>query len=127
MAKQKRILVVDDEPDVQEMIRAALEGAGYQVITANNGLEGVDKARNEKPDGIVLDIMMPEMDGFAACKELKHDKTTGAIPILILTGLGEKMSSTRYARSMGLGLEADDFLEKPVEPSELVERLEEIL
>ena len=127
MAKQKRILAVDDEPDVQEMIKVALEEAGYEVITANNGRECVDKARNEDPDGIVLDIMMPEMDGFAACKELKHDQETNAIPILILTGLGEKLSSTRYARNMGLDLEAEDFLEKPVDPKELVKRLEEIL
>ena len=126
MAKPKRILVVDDEPDVQEMIKATLEGAGYQVITADNGREAVDKARNEKPDGVVLDIMMPEMDGFAACKELKHNRETNTIPILILTGLGEKLSSTRYARNMGLGLEAEDFLEKPVEPKELVKRCEEI-
>ncbi len=122
-----KILVVDDEPDVQEMIKMALEGAGYEVIVANNGQECVDKARNEKPDGIVLDIMMPEMDGFTACKELKHDPKTEKIPILILTGLGEKLSSTRYARNMGLSLEAEDFLEKPVEPNELVKRLEEIL
>lgn len=126
MAKQKLILVVDDEPDVQEMIKVAIEGAGYRVITANNGRECVDKARKEKPDGIVLDIMMPEMDGFAACKELKRDPVTSKIPILILTGLGEKLSSTRYARSMGLSLEAEDFLEKPVEPKELVKRLGEI-
>ncbi|MBW2149222.1 MAG: response regulator [Deltaproteobacteria bacterium] len=122
-----KILVVDDEPDVQEMIKVALEGAGYEVIVADNGREGVDKARKEKPEGIVLDIMMPEMDGFTACKELKNDPDTENIPILILTGLGEKISSTRYARNMGLSLEADDFLEKPVEPDEMVKRLKEIL
>ena len=127
MAEQKLILVVDDEPDVQEMIKAALESAGFRVVTANNGREGLEEARKKKPNGIVLDIMMPEMDGFAACRELKKDPATSDIPVLILTGIGEKMSSTRYARNMGLGLEAEDFLEKPVDPKELAKRLKEII
>lgn len=122
-----KILVVDDEPDFREMIAIALEGAGYEVVSAGNGRECLVKAREQRPDGIILDIMMPEMDGFKACKELKNNPDTERIPILILTGLGEKLSSTRYARNMGLSLEAEDFLEKPIEPDELIKRLEEIL
>jgi len=122
-----RILVVDDEPDMVEMIKAALESASHQVIAAFNGKEGIEKARKEKPDAIVLDIMMPEKDGFAACKELKGDPACKDIPILILTGVGEHFANTRYAKSMGMELEAEDYIDKPIDPKLLVARLAKLL
>jgi two-component system alkaline phosphatase synthesis response regulator PhoP len=122
-----RILVVDDEPDMVEMIKAALEGASHKVIAAFNGKEGIEKARKEKPDAIVLDIMMPEKDGFAACKELKGDPACKDIPILILTGVGEHFANTRYAKSMGMELEAEDYIDKPIDPKLLVARLAKLL
>ncbi len=79
-----KILVVDDEPDMVEMIKAALESAHHQVLAAYNGQEGIDKAKKERPDAIILDIMMPVKDGFAACKEIKEDPLLKQIPILVL-------------------------------------------
>lgn len=122
-----KILVVDDEPDVVEMIRAALESASYQVVAAYNGKEGIEKAKKEKPDAIILDIMMPEKDGFVACKELKGDPICKDIPILILTAVGEHFADTRYAKSMGLDLEAEDYIDKPIDPKMLLARLAKLL
>ena len=122
-----KILVVDDEPDVVEMIKAALESASHQVVAAFNGKEGIAKAKKEKPDAIVMDIMMPEKDGFAACKELKGDPTCKDIPILILTAVGEHFANTRYAKSMGMELEAEDYIDKPIDPQLLVTRLAKLL
>jgi len=103
---KKKILVVDDEPDMVEMLKLILESASYEVIAAYDGQEGVEKARAERPDAIILDLMMPRKDGFQACKELKGEPATAGIPVLVLTAISEKLSHTRYAKSMGLELEA---------------------
>jgi two-component system alkaline phosphatase synthesis response regulator PhoP len=123
----KKILVVDDEPDIVEMIKVALESASYQVITAFNGNECLEKVKKEKPDAIVLDIMMPEKDGFVTCKELKADPETQEIPVLILTAVGEHFANSRYAKSMGLELEAEDYIDKPVNPPLLLARLAKLI
>jgi two-component system alkaline phosphatase synthesis response regulator PhoP len=122
-----KILVVDDEPDVVEMIKVALESAKHQVIVAYNGQEGVEKARAQKPDAIILDIMMPVKDGFVACKELKDDPSCQNIPILVLTGVSEHFAHTRYAKSMGLDLDAEDYIDKPIDPKTLLARLDRLL
>ncbi len=126
MEERKKVLVIDDEPDMVEMISMALDRE-FEVISAYNGKEGISKALNEKPDAIVLDIMMPEKDGFTACRELKTDSRTASIPILILTGVGEYFGSTKYARSSGLEIEAEDFLAKPVDPQELLRRVKALI
>jgi two-component system, OmpR family, alkaline phosphatase synthesis response regulator PhoP len=123
----KKILVVDDEPDIVEMIKMALESASYRVLTAFNGNECLEKAKKEKPDAIVLDIMMPEKDGFVTCKELKGDPQTQEIPVLILTAVGEHFANSRYAKSMGLELEAEDYIDKPVNPPVLLGRLAKLI
>jgi len=122
-----KILVVDDEPDMVEMIKTALEGASHKVITAFNGQEGLNKARKEKPDAIVLDIMMPVKDGFVACKEIKDDPALKNIPVLILTGVSEHFANTRFAKSMGLDLDAEDYIDKPIDPKLLLVRLNKLL
>jgi len=122
-----KILVVDDEPDMVDMIKAALESASHRVVTAYNGQEGIEKARKEKPDAIILDIMMPVKDGFVACKELKTDPLCKDIPILILTAVSEHFANTRYAKSMGLDLDAEDYIDKPIDPKVLLTRLEKLL
>jgi two-component system alkaline phosphatase synthesis response regulator PhoP len=122
-----KILVVDDEPDVVEMIKVALEGASHQVVVAYNGQEGVDKARSQKPDAIIMDIMMPVKDGFVACKELKGDPSCRDIPILVLTGVSEHFAHTRYAKSMGLELDAEDYIDKPIDPKALLARLDRLV
>jgi two-component system alkaline phosphatase synthesis response regulator PhoP len=122
-----KILVVDDEPDMVEMIKAALEGAAHQVIAAHDGQEGIEKAKSEKPDAIILDIMMPVKDGFAACKELKETPACKDIPVLILTAVSEHFSDSRYAKSMGLELDAEDYIDKPIDPKVLLTRLDKLL
>jgi two-component system, OmpR family, alkaline phosphatase synthesis response regulator PhoP len=122
-----KILVVDDEPDMVEMIKAALESASHRVVAAYNGQEGVEKARKEKPDAIILDIMMPVKDGFVACKELKEDPQCKNIPVLILTAVSEHFANTRYAKSMGLDLDAEDYIDKPIEPKLLLARVNKLL
>lgn len=126
MEGRKKVLVIDDEPDMVEMISMALDRE-FEVITAYNGKEGIIKAQNEKPEAIVLDIMMPEKDGFTACRELKADSRTAAIPVLILTGVGEYFGRSKYSRSSGLEIEAEDFLAKPVDPQELLRRVKALI
>jgi len=122
-----KILVVDDEPDMVEMIKAALESVAHQVIAAYNGQEGVTKAQKEKPDAIIMDIMMPVKDGFVATKELKEDPRCKGIPILVLTAVSEHFANTHYAKSMGLELDAEDYIDKPVDPQVLLARLDKLL
>jgi len=122
-----KILVVDDEPDVVDMVRMMLENASYEVVSAYDGKEGIEKAKQEKPDAIVLDLMMPGMDGFEACKEMKNDPDLKDIPVLVLTAISRHFSDTKYARSLGLGLVSDDYIDKPVDPNVLLNRIAGLL
>ncbi len=122
-----KILIVDDDPDLVEAVTMILESKDYDVIAAYGGIEGLEKAKTEKPDLIVLDVMMPDKDGYAVCKELKDDPQYREIPILLLTAVVSKISTTRYTQQMGLETEADDYIDKPVEPAELVKRIEVLL
>ena len=109
------------------MLTAILESASYRVLAAYDGREGVKRAKSETPDAVILDLMMPEMDGFAACREMKDDAETRGIPILVLTGIGEQLSHSRYAKEMGFGLESEDYIEKPIDSAVLLERLADLL
>jgi two-component system alkaline phosphatase synthesis response regulator PhoP len=122
-----KILIVDDDPDLVEAVTMILESKDYDVIAAYGGIEGLEKAKTEEPDLIVLDVMMPDKDGYAVCKELKADPKYSNIPILLLTAVVSKISTTRYTQQMGLETEADDYIDKPVEPAELVRRIEVLL
>lgn len=122
-----KILIVDDDPDLVEAVTMILESKDYDVIVAYGGNEGLEKAKAEGPDLIVLDVMMPDKDGYAVCKELKADPKYREIPILLLTAVVSKISTTRYTQQMGLETEADDYIDKPVEPAELVRRIEVLL
>ena len=124
---RKKILVVDDDPDLVEATSIILKTMKYDVSAAYGGVEGLEKARNEKPDLIVLDVMMPDKDGYTVCKELKADPELSGIPVLLLTAVVSHISTTRYTRQMGMETEADDFIDKPVEPQVLVERIEALL
>jgi two-component system alkaline phosphatase synthesis response regulator PhoP len=126
MEGRRKVLVIDDEPDLVEMIRMALESQ-FEVVTAYNGKEGLEKARSDKPDAIVLDIMMPVKDGFTTCQELKGDSETSSIPVLILTGVEEHFGRSKYTKASGMEIEAEDFISKPVDPNELVRRVNALL
>lgn len=122
-----KILVVDDDPDLVESVTMMLESKGYEVIQAYGGLEGLEKAKKETPDLIVLDVMMPDKDGFMVCSELKGDPQYSDIPILLLTAVASKISSTSYTARMGMETEADDYVDKPVETGEIAKRVEALL
>lgn len=123
----KKILVVDDDPDLVDATSIILKSKNYDVSVAYDGVEGLEKARNEKPDLIVLDVMMPQKDGYTLCKELKADPDLSRIPVLLLTAVVANIFTTRFTQQMGMETEADDFIDKPVEPQVLVERIEALL
>lgn len=123
----KRILIIDDDPDLVEAISMILKSKHYEVIVAYGGVEGLEKTKTEKPDLIVLDVMMPDKDGYTVCKELKADPVLCEIPVLLLTAVVSHISTTRFSHQMGMETEADDYLDKPVEPVELVKRVEALL
>ena len=123
----KKILLVDDDPDLLNAVRMILEAKNYEVAAAYGGVEGLQKARTENPDLIVLDVMMPDKDGYAVCKELKSDPQLSRTPVLLLTAVVSHISTTRFTQQMGLETEADDYIDKPVEPEVLVKRIETLL
>ncbi len=122
-----KILIVDDDPDLVEAVSMILESKGYDVAAAYGGVEGIEMAKVEEPDLIVLDVMMPDKDGYAVAKELKTDENLKQIPILLLTAVVSHITSTKYTPQMGLETEAEDYMDKPVEPEELVNRIEALL
>jgi two-component system phosphate regulon response regulator PhoB len=117
-----KILVVDDEPEAVELLEFNLKQAGYVVSTAGDGAEALKRARSQTPDMIVLDVMLPEMDGFEICKSLRLDSSTAKIPIIMLTAKAAEID-----RVLGLELGADDYLTKPFSPRELLLRIKKIL
>ena len=123
----KKVLVVDDDTKTVDLVKLYLNRDGYRVVTAYEGEEALRLAREAHPDLIVLDIMMPDKDGYVVCKELKADPKYRSIPILLLTAVVSRLSTTRYTQLMGMETEADDYVDKPVEPAELVRRIEVLL
>ena len=117
-----KILVVDDEPDAVEMIEVNLKANGYDVISAASGDEALAKARAALPNLILLDIMLPEVDGLEVCKILRRDPSTSAIPIIMLTAKAAEID-----RVLGLELGADDYVTKPFSPRELILRVKRLL
>ncbi|MDZ4719415.1 MAG: response regulator [Roseiflexaceae bacterium] len=113
-----RILVVDDDPAIVEVLRRFLNHEGYTVVTANNGIEAIERVHEDQPDLILLDVTMPKMDGFMACRRLKEDERTALIPITMLTGLDDQDYRTR-----GIEAGADDFLTKPFDQTTLRARI----
>jgi CheY-like chemotaxis protein len=123
---QKKILIIDDDPDFVEATKIVLESR-YKVLTAYNGDEGLELVRSEEPDLIILDIIMPGEDGFRVCERLKADPKLSKIPVIILTSLSERWSEVTLAVTEGLKLEAEDYIDKPVEPEELLRSVEKRL
>jgi len=126
---QGKILVIDDDPDILDALTMILEAEGYEVVTACDGIEGLANLRAEKPDLIILDLLMPKMDGFAVCKELQDPRWSKYrdIPILILTSVREEASRRRYELETGLQLDVADYVEKPISPDIMLERVEKLI
>ena len=115
----KKILIVDDESQIVEICRDYLKAAGYETVAASNGLQGVSLSRREKPDLIVLDLMLPEMDGLDVCREIRRESN---VPIIMLTARVDETD-----KLIGLELGADDYITKPFSPRELVARIRVVL
>lgn len=116
VTNMNKILLVDDEKDIITLVSSRLKTAGYEVVTAVDGFEALAKAKSEKPDLIILDLMLPKMDGYQVCRLLKFDSTTAQIPIIMFT-----------ARAEGEKAGADAYLTKPFEPETLLAKIKELL
>jgi len=118
----KRILIVDDEEGIIKLVKMYLEHHQYEVIAANDGQEGLDKAKDEKPDLIVLDLMLPKMDGYKVCGLLKRDTRYAKIPIILFTAKAQEKDA-----KLGEEVGADAYITKPFEPEVLLSKIEELI
>ncbi|MFC1708662.1 response regulator transcription factor [Candidatus Omnitrophota bacterium] len=118
----KKILLVDDEGQLVEMVKMRLEANGYRVVTAGDGQEGLDKARQENPDLIILDLMLPKMDGYKVCRMLKFDEKYKSIPIVLFSARAQEED-----KQLGIQVGADAYIAKPFEPEALMEKIEELI
>ena len=127
MSEKKRILVVDDEPDFCSIVQGQLEKEGFAVELAYDGVQGLEKVQANPPDAIVLDVMMPEMDGYEMCNKLKSDEKYVDIPIILLTAVASHVTSTRYSHRDGMSTEADDYIAKPASAEEIADSIKRLL
>jgi len=121
MAKKKKILVVDDEPNIRLLVKNML-GNRYDVVEAGDGNEAVTKAQEEKPDVVLLDILMPGKDGFTTCNQLKANKATKDIPVVMVTALQHKLDE-----KLALSLKADGYMRKPFTSEDLLNTIRSVL
>jgi CheY-like chemotaxis protein len=123
----KKILLVDDDYDFLVATKQMVESSGYTTETAENAEEGLEKARKGKPDLIVLDVMMPGMDGWEVCEVLKNTPETRDIPVIMLTAVASNVRQTAYTHQSGKQTDADDYIPKPVDIPDLIARIERLL
>ncbi|MFZ1059161.1 MAG: response regulator [Candidatus Rokuibacteriota bacterium] len=117
-----QVLVVEDEPDIRDLIVLHLEREGFRARTAQNGADALKQIRTAPPDLVVLDLMLPELDGLEVCRRLRRDPSTASVPVIMLTAKGDEAD-----RVVGLELGADDYVTKPFSPKELVARVRAVL
>ena len=125
MANDKLILVVDDDPDLVEAISMKLESKNYRVAKAYDGIEAWDKVQEERPDLIILDVMMPRKNGYELCDELKKNTEYEDITIVLLTAVGSAVTSTRYTHQDGMSTLADDYIAKPIHLDKLMAMIDD--
>ena len=118
----KKILIVEDEKDILQLVKLYLEKEGFRTVSAMNGMEGLRQVKAEQPDLIILDLMLPEMDGLEVCKRIRLNQDTALLPILMLTAKAEESDTV-----IGLELGADDYVTKPFSPKALVARVKALL
>jgi DNA-binding response OmpR family regulator len=120
MSDEIFVLVVDDDPDLVEAISMKLESKNYRVAKAYDGIEAWDKIQEERPDLIILDVMMPRKNGYELCDELKNNLEFQDIIIVLLTAVGSAVTSTRYTHQDGMSTLADDYIAKPIDLDKLI-------
>jgi len=130
MSNLIKILTIDDDVNLQKVLKKLLESKSYQVIPALDGDEGLQKVVEEKPDLIILDVIMPGKNGFDVCRELKTDPryySFSRIPVLMLTVYPDDREKARLSMREGMMMEAEDYMHKPIDPEELLRRVEQLL
>ena len=123
----KKILVVDDETGFTDALSDVFTARGYAVTAAHDGEEALEKMRGDRPDLVILDIMMPRKDGYVLCAELKANDETRDIPVVLLTAVGEAVPTTTYTHADGMSTEADDYIPKPIDTDGLWEVVSALL
>ena len=119
---EHKVLIIEDDPATSRLVEYSLRHAGYQVIRAANGLEGIRMARSEAPDLVILDVMLPGLDGYEICHRLKGDAATARLPILMFSAKAQEID-----RNTGLKVGADEYLTKPAAPADIVGRVQKLL
>jgi len=127
MSKEAYILIVDDDPDILEGITTILETQPYRLATARDGIKCMEMIRNEKPDLLILDLLMPRMDGWGVIREMRSEPQFGDIPIMILSTVIEDASRRRYELETGMAMNVQAYIQKPAKPTELIQRVEKLL
>lgn len=127
MEKHPYILIVDDDPDILEGIITILETQPYRLATARDGKKCMEMIRQETPDLLILDLLMPRMDGWGVIRELRSEPQYTRMPIMVLTTVIEDASRRRYELETGMAMEVQDYLQKPARPVDLLQRVEKML
>ena len=127
MSDQKLILVVDDDPDLVESVSMKLEHEGFRVAKAYDGVEAMDRIKEERPALVILDVMMPRKNGYELCDELKRSDEYKGIAVLLLTAVADAVTSTNFTHMDGKNTLADDYIPKPIKLSKLMELVKENL
>lgn len=120
MSDSKLVLVVDDDPDLVEAISMKLESKDYQVAKAYDGIEAWDRIQEQRPDLIILDVMMPRKNGYELCDEIKNNPEYQDITVILLTAVGSAVTSTKYSHQDGMSTLADDYIAKPIDLDKLM-------
>lgn len=125
----KKILLADDDPDVVEVVSMLLEEEGYEIVTAKDGAEALEKIERENPDLVILDLLMPRVDGFAVFNRLREPayERWSRMPVIVLTSVREEVANRRYELETGRRMEYAAYLEKPADPDELLETVSRLL
>jgi CheY-like chemotaxis protein len=127
MSDKELILVVDDDPDLVDMVATKLEANNYRIAKAYDGVQALEKIRQEKPVMVILDVMMPNKDGYATCEEIKKDPNLKDIAVVLLTGVVDNLPTTSYTHHEGRTTPADDFIPKPIDLDKLMDIVQENL
>ena len=127
MDKKPYILIVDDDPDILEGITMILESQPYRLATARDGVRCMEMIHEERPDLLILDLLMPRMDGWGVIREMRCEPLYAGVPILVLTTVVEDASRRRYELETGMAMDVQDYVQKPARPDDLIRRVEKML
>jgi CheY-like chemotaxis protein len=127
MSKEPYILIVDDDPDIVEGILTILETQSYRLATARDGKKCMEMVAQEVPDLLILDLLMPRMDGWGVIREMRSEPRFARVPILVLTTVIEDASRRRYELETGMAMDVQDYVQKPAKPDDLIRRVEKML